>query len=65
MAHDCPICGCQCHCNGDIDDINFGEAGGYDCSCCDEEEIDEDELNKCDWCGGCYGTHFSDCDKPK
>lgn len=21
MAHTCPDCGCECHCNGDIDDI--------------------------------------------
>ncbi|HKB54224.1 MAG TPA: hypothetical protein VKD22_09500 [Ramlibacter sp.] len=26
MAHDCPDCGMQCHCGGDIDDINFGES---------------------------------------
>ena len=25
MAHDCPDCYTQCHCGGDIDDINFGE----------------------------------------
>jgi len=25
MAHDCPECWSQCHCGGDIDDINFGE----------------------------------------
>ena len=21
MAHTCPDCGCQCYCNGDLDDI--------------------------------------------
>ena len=21
MAHECPDCGCQCHCGGDIDDL--------------------------------------------
>ncbi len=26
MAHDCPECYVQCHCGGDIDDINFGES---------------------------------------
>jgi hypothetical protein len=25
MAHECPDCYVQCYCNGDIDDINFGE----------------------------------------
>ncbi len=26
MAHTCPRCGQLCHCNGDIDDIDFGES---------------------------------------
>ena len=50
MAHDCPDCGMQCHCNGDIDDINFGESD--ECICCidkyddhpeDDDMFDEDE----------------------
>lgn len=24
MAHTCPECGMQCHCKGDIDDIDLG-----------------------------------------
>jgi hypothetical protein len=35
MAHTCPTCGCQCHCGGDIDDINFGEL--FTCTCCEDE----------------------------
>ena len=23
MAHECPDCGCTCHCDGDIDDCEF------------------------------------------
>lgn len=26
MAHTCPECGMLCHCGGDIDDLDFGEA---------------------------------------
>lgn len=25
MAHECPECGFNCHCGGDIDDIDFGD----------------------------------------
>lgn len=32
MAHTCPECGFNCHCGGDIDDINFGEGLGCICS---------------------------------
>jgi DNA-directed RNA polymerase subunit M/transcription elongation factor TFIIS len=42
MAHECPQCGLQCHCKGDIDDICFGER--YDCDHCGyEDDFDEDE----------------------
>lgn len=42
MAHTCPTCGLNCHCGGDIDDINFGVH--YGCICCDgEDDWDEDE----------------------
>jgi hypothetical protein len=38
MAHDCPNCYEQCHCGGDIDDINFGEDGN--CTHYDRLECD-------------------------
>lgn len=47
MAHECTECGRTCHCNGDIDDINFGER--YECDCaysewgCGLEMDDEDD----------------------
>ena len=36
MAHTCPECGYQCHCNGDIDDIDFGDScpEADRCICC-------------------------------
>lgn len=41
MAHICPDCGFSCHCNGDIDDICFGER--YDCRCdCSDWNEDDD-----------------------
>lgn len=66
MAHTCPNCGYTCHFGGDIDDIIFdGTDEEMNCSCCyDEDAYDEDELYECDYCGGCYGTHASDCDRP-
>lgn len=41
MAHDCPECGQQCYCNGDIDDINMGECD--ECICCMNKEHDDDD----------------------
>ncbi len=44
MAHICPDCGSLCYCNGDIDDIEFGEdssvATNCTCPCVDEAEPD-------------------------
>lgn len=51
MAHTCPTCGMLCHCNGDIDDICFGEADEF-CDCCaekddmEEDEFTDDEIDK-------------------
>lgn len=45
MAHTCPICSMQCHCQADIDDINFGER--WDCICC--EGRDEEDPNDYDY----------------
>ena len=36
MAHECPECGQQCHCNGDIDD------------CCNNFEYDVGRCNHCE-----------------
>ena len=35
MAHTCPECGQYCTCNGDIDDIDFGDGseGQINCIC--------------------------------
>jgi hypothetical protein len=33
MAHTCPNCYTTCHCQGDIDDIDFGEWDGCRCMC--------------------------------
>jgi len=38
MAHTCPECSQYCTCNGDWDDIDFGE--DLDCRHCPEETID-------------------------
>lgn len=53
MAHECSECGMSCHCNGDIDDINFGER--FDCICsesdwgCGKYDLDEDEEGYEEW----------------
>lgn len=31
MAHECPECYRECHCGGDIDDINFGPSDSCTC----------------------------------
>ena len=49
MAHTCPECGMLCYCQGDIDDIDFGENWNCNCSLqnqnCNgyEDNIDDDE----------------------
>ena len=46
MGHTCPNCGQFCTCNGDIDDIDFGEdcPAADACSCpCQEEEAESDD----------------------
>jgi len=42
MGHNCE-CGYQCHCNGDIDDINFGVWTGCTCDNCQNDFDDEDD----------------------
>ena len=47
MAHPCPECGQRCHCNGDIDDIDFGEDSPGADACvhyqeCEKEHDPED-----------------------
>jgi hypothetical protein len=39
VAHNCPVCGCKCHCHGDIDDLVLDD-DGYTalCECCDEND---------------------------
>jgi len=39
MAHTCPECYSYCTCNGDIDDIDWGE--DYMCVCCDSKQDDD------------------------
>lgn len=44
MAHTCPSCGAYCTCNGDWDDIDFGEDLGCQHECDDFDDlIPEDE----------------------
>lgn len=33
MAHTCPECWKTCHCQGDWDDIDFGDWYGCECDC--------------------------------
>lgn len=56
MAHTCPDCGQMCYCNGDVDDIDWGEASPEANACthfkqCEEEydNGEEDDFNPEDW----------------
>ena len=59
MAHECPVCGMICHCNGDIDDIyiEFEEDILFCTHCPDDEDDFEDvfeDVFDCDNIeGGC------------
>lgn len=46
MAHECPDCGHGCHCGGDIDDMDFGDA--LWCDHC-PMEVDDDADDDDDW----------------
>jgi len=44
MAHECPDCGQQCYCNGDIDDCcNNFEADVMRCTHCEGEPDDVED----------------------
>jgi hypothetical protein len=44
MAHECPTCGCTCHCNGDIDDCCFSFAEDVNkCTCCPDPDGDDED----------------------
>ncbi len=43
MAHICPECGKLCTCNGDWDDVDFGEWDGCECQCWKGQEDDDEE----------------------
>ena len=47
MAHECPVCGMICYCNGDIDDVCLNiEEDVLGCTHCEEYEEDfEDETD--------------------
>jgi len=53
MGHECPVCGLQCHCNGDIDDLflDTPEAVNRCTHCPDEddnvsvEDFEDDDPN--------------------
>lgn len=52
MAHNCIYCGCDCFCNGDIDDCNFGD--DLNCTGCgsdldDQHEDDGYDDDDMDW----------------
>lgn len=41
MAHECPECGHNCHCGGDIEDCDFGDVeAGLACVHCTDEDVD-------------------------
>lgn len=44
MAHSCPDCGLNCHCNGDIDDCELdGTLEQMRCKHCENKAQDYDE----------------------
>jgi ssDNA-binding Zn-finger/Zn-ribbon topoisomerase 1 len=47
MAHTCPDCGITCYCNGDIDDIDFGDWDG--CTHYEECKDEYDEWDDGNW----------------
>ncbi len=61
MAHECPICGMICHCNGDIDDICIDleedVLACIHCQDCDNDidccPYDEPNCPDCDGCDCC------------
>lgn len=60
MAHTCPHCGLNCHCNGDIDDCCFDTPETEDnCNHCDG---DLDELEDDDWQGWCVICGANPCE---
>lgn len=52
MAHTCPRCGQLCHCNGDIDDIDFGESNictkDHDGCQLDDDDWEDDDYDDYD-----------------
>ena len=43
--HTCPVCGCECDCQGDIEDHDTGELYLLNCCCpCVEFAEDEDTI---------------------
>lgn len=50
MAHPCIFCGCECYCNGDVDDVVVSktpincEGCGCDDDDYDEEDYEEDDI---------------------
>ena len=67
MAHECPECGCRCHCGGDIDDIVLPSTRyENNCRCCpdplgedDGDYFDEDDILGFD----CHMDHRGACGK--
>lgn len=53
MAHRCFSCGSICHCGGDIDDMVF-DTQLY-CSCCDWDDILDEDYDDFESCGDCDG----------
>jgi len=46
MAHECPVCGMQCYCNGDIDDCCFSfPEYVVNCTHCTDEDYEDDGCN--------------------
>src|SRR5688572_5387398 len=58
MAHECPDCGMQCHCGGDIDDLLLNvERYVNRCTHCEDDRFDDyddfdEDDDRCDRCCG-------------
>jgi hypothetical protein len=45
MAHECPDCGCVCHCNGDIDDLLLNCDGDVNACVCCSDKLDDGDVS--------------------
>jgi hypothetical protein len=61
MSHECPECGCTCHCGGDIDDCCFNfEHYQNACTHCPADDDDEDIQDPLEACNDTKCQFFSE-----